>query len=184
MSRIGNNPIKIPSNVTVTSAGGMLKVKGPKGELTFSPHARVKISVEGQTAIVSVSSQEKLDKSLHGLTRTLVANMVTGVTDGFKKPMEIQGVGYKVDLKGKKLVLALGFSHPVEFELPAGITITLDKEKKNLFVIEGIDKQLVGQTAAVIRGFRPPEPYKGKGIRYQGEHIVRKVGKAAATAKS
>lgn len=181
MSRIGKNPVKIPSGVTVTYASGVITVKGPKGTLVFSPHQRVKISIEKNEVIVSVAGEEKLDKSLHGLTRTLIFNMVTGVTEGFKKPMEIQGVGYKVDLKGKKLVFALGFSHPVEFELPAGISITIDKEKKNLFTIEGIDKQLVSQAAAVIRGLKPPEPYKGKGIRYQGEHIVRKVGKAATT---
>ncbi len=181
MSRIGIQPVKIPQGVTVTLSSGVLKVKGPKGELTFHPHARMKIRLEPDVATVERTGEEKLDKSLHGTTRKILANMVEGVTKGFEKQLEINGVGYRGQVQGKKLTLALGFSHPVEFAIPDGITIAFDKEKKNMFTVAGIDKQLVGQVSAVIRGFRPPEPYKGKGIRYSKEIIQRKAGKAAAT---
>lgn len=180
MSRIGIQPVKILQGVTVTLVDGMLKVKGPKGELSFEPHKHMKIHIQPDTVIVERGSEEKFDKSLHGTTRKLIANMVEGVTKGFQKLLEIQGVGYRGQVQGKKLTLSLGFSHPVELEIPEEITITFDKEKKNILTITGIDKQKVGQIAAVIRGFRKPEPYKGKGIRYVGELIKRKAGKAAA----
>lgn len=181
MSRIGIQPIHIPSGVSVTFTNGTVKVKGSKGELSFTPHSRMKLDIKPDVITVSRTSEEKFDKSLHGTTRKLIANMVEGVTKGFEKQLEIQGVGYRGQTQGKKLTLALGFSHPVEYEIPEGITITFDKEKKNIFTVSGIDKQKVTQVAANIRRFREPEPYKGKGIRYVGEIIIRKAGKAAAT---
>lgn len=182
MSRIGKQPVPIPSGVTVDIKDGSVNVKGPKGTLSFSPHTRIDIKADGGNVLVSRKSDEMLDRSLHGLTRTLVANMIQGVTKGFSKQLEIQGVGYRVQLQGKNLQLALGFSHPVEFPAPAGINFEIDKEKKNIIIVSGIDKILVGQVAAEIRGLRPPEPYKGKGIRYVGEAVKRKAGKAATTA--
>lgn len=181
MSRIGIQPILIPQGVTVTADRGVVKVKGPKGELTFAYHPNVSIQIEKDVITVSRKSDEKFDRALHGTTRKLIANMVEGVTKGFSKSLEIQGVGYRGQVQGKKLVLSLGFSHPLEYPIPEGITITFDQEKKNIFTVSGIDKQKVSQVAAVIRGFRKPEPYKGKGIRYVGEVIQKKVGKAAAT---
>lgn len=182
MSRIGKLPIQIPSGVTLDIKDGEISVKGPKGTLKWKPHPRVKVKVEGNVVHVSRTSEEILDRSLHGLTRTLIANMIEGVTKGFSKQLEIQGVGYRAQIQGKKLQLALGFSHPVEFQAPEGISLEIDKEKKNIITISGNDKALVGQVAAVIRAIRKPEPYKGKGIRYVGEAVRRKAGKAATAA--
>lgn len=182
MSRIGKQPIQIPAGVEVHLKDGDVSVKGPKGSLKFKPHPRIKLKIEDKNLIVERQSNDILDASLHGTTRTLIANMIEGVTKGFSKQMEIQGVGYRAQLQGKKLQLALGFSHPVEFPAPSGITFEIDKEKKNIIIISGIDKELVGQVAANLRSLRKPEPYKGKGIRYVGEVVRRKAGKAAVTA--
>lgn len=183
MSRIGKLPITVPNGVTVDVKGTHVKVKGPKGELEFTFHERAKIELEGSVLRVVRDSEEKLDKSLHGVTRTLLANMVDGVSKGFSKQLEIQGVGYRAQISGSKLTLFLGFSHSIEFMAPKGITITIDAEKKNIITVAGIDKQLVGEVSAKIREYKKPEPYKGKGIRYVGEYVQRKAGKAAASAK-
>lgn len=182
MSRIGKQPVNIPSGVSVTLQTGEVIIKGSKGELRLKPHPRITVVQEGNTLLCQRKGNEKLDKSLHGLTRTLLNNMMAGVTQGFSKKLEVQGIGYRAQLQGKKLQLSLGFSHPVDYEAPEGIHIEIDKEKKNIITVSGPDKQLVGQVAAIIRSFRPPEPYKGKGIRYVGEVIIKKAGKAAATA--
>lgn len=182
MSRIGKQPVQIPSGVTVTIKDGTITAKGPKGELIFKPHPRIVLKMEDKNVLVERKSDESLDKSLHGLTRTLINNMLNGVSKGFSKQMEIQGVGYRVQLQGKNLQFALGYSHDVNFQTPPGITFEIDKEKKNLFTIHGVDKALVGQVAADIRALREPEPYKGKGIRYVGETVRRKAGKAAMAA--
>lgn len=182
MSRIGKKPIDVPAGVEVKMTSGEITVKGPKGVLKFTPHPRLEIKIEEKTILVNRKSEEILDKSLHGLTRTLVANMVTGVTEGFAKKLELHGVGYRAAVQANKLQLALGYSHPVEYPAPEGIHFEIDKEKKNIVVISGIDKTLVGQVAANIRALRPPEPYKGKGIHYLGEKIRRKAGKAATAA--
>lgn len=183
MSRIGKQPVKIPSGVTVDVKDTHVKVKGPKGEMEFTFHPRVTIKVDGDTVVVTRASEEKTDRSLHGVTRTLIANMIEGVSKGYSKQLEIQGVGYRAQLAGSKLTLFLGFSHTIEFPAPKGITLSIDAEKKNIITVAGIDKQLVGETAAKIREYKKPEPYKGKGIRYVGEHVQRKAGKAAASAK-
>ncbi|MEK7528989.1 MAG: 50S ribosomal protein L6 [Patescibacteria group bacterium] len=183
MSRIGIKPIEIPSGVTATISGQAVTVKGPKGELKLTIHPAISAKLTDNIVTVERSNDEKLSKSLHGLTRNLIANLVIGVTHGFEKRLEIVGVGYRANIQGKKLNLSLGFSHPVDMIIPDGITMETDKDNKGLFYIKGIDKQLVGQFSANVRGLRPPEPYKGKGIKYQGEHIVRKAGKAAASAK-
>ncbi|MFA6521953.1 MAG: 50S ribosomal protein L6 [Candidatus Gracilibacteria bacterium] len=183
MSRIGKNPIPVPSDVEVKISNGEISVKGPKGTLKFTPHSRMKVEMGDKEILVKRDSDEILDRSLHGLTRTLIANMVEGVTKGFLKKLELQGVGYRAAVQGSKLQLALGYSHPIEFPAPEGIKFEIDKEKKNIVIILGIDKTLVGQVAANIRSLRAPEPYKGKGIRYVGEVIHRKAGKAAAAAK-
>ena len=176
MSRIGRMPITVPAGVTVTVAeGNVVTVKGPKGELTRALRPEMIIKQEGNTITVERPSDDKLHRSLHGLTRTLLHNMVTGVTEGFKKELEVNGVGYRVAKEGKKLVMNLGFSHQVIMEAPEGITI--ETPTANQIVISGYDKQLVGQFAAKVREKRPPEPYKGKGIKYSDEVIRRKVGK-------
>jgi large subunit ribosomal protein L6 len=177
MSRIGKKPVAIPSNVTVTVDGSTVKVKGPKGELTRTFDPTMKIRVEGNEVIIDRPTEDKRDRAMHGLTRALLANMVTGVTEGFKKTLEIVGVGYKAEKRGKNLVVTVGYSHPVNYPEPTGITLTTPAP--TTIVIEGIDKQKVGQVAAELREFRPPEPYKGKGIRYQGEQVRRKAGKTA-----
>ncbi len=176
MSRIGFKPITIPAGVDVNIDGTAVTVKGPKGTLSMNAHPNMKVSVEGSEIIVERPNDEKENRSLHGLTRTLIANMVTGVTDGFKKNLEVNGVGYRVQLQGKQLVMNLGFSHQVVMEAPEGITI--ECPSANAIVVSGADKQKVGQFAAQIREKRPPEPYKGKGIKYAEEHIRRKEGKA------
>lgn len=182
MSRIGKQPVPIPSGVEVSVKDGVVHVKGSKGKLEFRFHGRIKVEVADKNVVIMRAGDEKLDRSLHGLSRTLIANMVEGVTKGFSKQLEIQGVGYRATMKGKDLELALGFSHPVIFKAPEDISFEIDKEKKNIIKVSGIDKELVGQTSARLRGLRPPEPYKGKGIRYFGEVIRRKAGKAATAA--
>jgi large subunit ribosomal protein L6 len=177
MSRIGRKPVPVPDAVTVEIGAGDIAVKGPKGELrqTFSPDMKV----EQEDGIVTITrpTDRGEHRALHGLTRSLIANMVEGVTEGFEKRLEIQGVGYRAALKGKKLELALGFSHPVAIDAPEGIDFEVPQPTE--IIIKGIDKQLVGQVAADIRKRRPPEPYKGKGIRYKDEQVLRKVGKRA-----
>lgn len=181
MSRIGKLPITIPAGVQVELNGNNVKVKGPKGELEreFSPI--VNIAMEGQLVNVTRSSDEKQARALHGTTRAVIQNMVTGVSEGFTKTLEIQGVGYKAELDGKKLIINVGFSHPVFVEPPAGIEFDVTEKNRNI-VVNGSNKEVVGQIAADIRKIRPPEPYKGKGIRYLGERVRRKAGKSAASA--
>jgi len=176
MSRIGKLPVAIPSGVKVSLDGSKMTVQGPKGTLSQVLHERMQIAVEAELITVSRPTDEKSDCALHGLTRSLINNMVIGVTEGFKKDLEINGVGYRAEVSGKVLTLSLGYSHPVVYELPEGISVEIEKQTK-LSVI-GIDKQLVGSAAAKIRSFRKPEPYKGKGIKYAAERIVRKAGKA------
>ena len=181
MSRIGKKPIAIPAGVDVKLNGTEVTVKGPKGELKNTFSAEMKIAVEGNEIIVTRPSDVKEHRALHGLTRTLIANMVEGVTNGYKKELEVNGVGYRVQKQGKNLVMNLGYSHQVIMEEIPGITI--DVPSPNSIVISGADKQMVGQFAAEVREKRPPEPYKGKGIKYVGEYIRRKEGKAAKGAK-
>jgi large subunit ribosomal protein L6 len=179
MSRIGIQPVVIPNGVTVALADGVITVKGPKGDLSQAVPPNMTVTIDESKIVVTRPNDEKQNKSYHGLARSLIFNMVHGVSEGFAKELEINGVGYRAQLQGKKLVLALGYSHPIEFETPEGIEITIEGDKKNRLKIVGIDKQLVGQTAAVIRGYRKPEPYKGKGIKYVDEYILRKTGKTA-----
>jgi large subunit ribosomal protein L6 len=178
MSRIGNKPVTIPANVEVKVDGSTIRVKGPKGELTREVRPEVSLKLEDKTLLVQRSSEEKKHRAFHGLTRALVANMVTGVTEGYRKSLEIIGVGYRAEKKGNALVLTVGYSHQVTYPEPKGISITT--ASPTVVVVEGIDKQQVGQVAAEIRAVRPPEPYKGKGIRYQGEQVRRKAGKTGA----
>jgi large subunit ribosomal protein L6 len=180
MSRIGKLPVSIPEGVTVTVNGKTISVKGKKGELTWTTHPDVSVKVVENEILVERKSETKENRSLHGTTRALLRNMVIGVTEGYEKKLEVRGVGYRFNIAGKKLNLSLGFSHPVEFVIPEGITIKADEENKNMLIIQGIDKQLVGETASRIREVRKPEPYKGKGVRYFGEHITLKQGKKAA----
>ncbi len=177
MSRIGRKPVPVPEAVTVEIAPGNIAVKGPKGELTQTLSQEMKVEQGDGAITVSRPTDRGPHRALHGLTRSLIANMVEGVTDGFEKRLEIQGVGYRAALKGKNLELALGYSHPVAIAAPEGIEFEVPQPTE--IVIRGIDKQLVGQVAADIRKRRPPEPYKGKGIRYRGEQVLRKVGKRA-----
>lgn len=170
----------VPSGVTVDINGNKVVVKGPKGELSYEFLPEVTVKLEENQVVIERQDDEEESRARHGLTRQLVQNMVTGVSDGFEKKLEIIGVGYKANAKGKVLELSLGFSHPVNFDVPEGIEITQDEKNKNILIIRGIDKQKVGQTASVIRGYRPPEPYKGKGVRYIDEEVRRKPGKAAA----
>lgn len=178
MSRIGKNPIPIPAGVTVTIDGQTVKVKGPKGELTHEVHRHISVSQKGQDLVCEVKHAGKESSALWGTTRAVLANLVTGVTQGFKKELELHGVGFRGAVKGKNLELQVGFSHPVVVTAPEGITFGVEKE---LITIEGPDAYLVGQVAADIRLIRPPEPYKGKGIRYVGEVVRRKVGKVVGT---
>jgi large subunit ribosomal protein L6 len=178
MSRIGRMPVTVPKGVTVSLDGQVLSVKGPKGELRRTVHPDMKIVVDGSTLRVTRPSDEARHRALHGLTRSLVNNMVEGVARGFVRVLEIQGVGFKAEKKGNALQLSLGFSHPVAYPTPAGITFTVDNN--TVLKIEGPDKELVGQVAAEIRSLRKPEPYKGKGVRYQGEAVRRKAGKTGA----
>ncbi|HLA90118.1 MAG TPA: 50S ribosomal protein L6 [Gemmatimonadaceae bacterium] len=176
MSRIGKLPIPIPKGVTVTVSGHAVSVKGPKGELHRTMHPEIGVQVEGEACAVLRPSDETRHKALHGLSRTLVANMIEGVTKGFSKQLEITGVGYKAEVRPYGLQLALGFSHPIEYRAPAGIKLSAPQPTQ--VVVEGPDKEIVGQVAAELRSLRPPEPYKGKGIKYTGEVIRRKAGKA------
>jgi large subunit ribosomal protein L6 len=176
MSRIGRLPIPVPSTVDVTIEGRQLTVKGPKGSLSRSLHPDMKVSQEDGTIVVTRPTEQKTHKQLHGLTRTLVNNMVVGVTDGYRKGLEITGVGYRATLNGKKLTLNLGYSHPIEIDPPEGIAFEVENPTR--LTVIGIDKELVGQIAAQVRSTRKPEPYKGKGVRYAGEYIRRKAGKA------
>ena len=176
MSRIGKKPVTVPKGVTITQNGSSITVKGPKGELSRTLPAEMKVSVNGSEILVERPSDEQGHRSLHGLTRSLVANMVEGVTTGFKKQLEIVGVGYKAETRPYGLQMALGFSHPVEVRAPKGVKLTATSP--TAVTIEGADKEVVGQGAAEIRKLRPPEPYKGKGIKYAGEQIRRKAGKA------
>jgi len=177
MSRVGKLPIAVPAGVTVTTGAAEFHVKGPKGELTQKLATGVRIVQETGSVAVVRENEERQSRSNHGLTRALLANMVTGVTKGYERRLTILGVGFKGEIKGKSLTLALGYSHPVEFPFPAGITIEVDKA--TTLVVKGADRQLVGETAAKLRGLRPPDPYKGKGIRNEGEHIKLKAGKTA-----
>jgi large subunit ribosomal protein L6 len=176
MSRIGRLPINVPAGVDITLDGRIITVKGPKGSLTRELPPRIELEREGDVINVVRPTENKLDKSLHGLTRTLVNNMVVGVTTGYRKGLEIVGVGYRAQKTGDNLVLALGYSHPIEIAPPAGISFELDTPLK--VAVVGIDKELVGQIAAKVRATRKPEPYKGKGVRYAGEKVRRKAGKA------
>ena len=176
MSRIGKLPVPIPKGVTVTTEGSTVTVQGAKGELTKTFHPDLAIKVENGSIIVTRPSDEKEHKSLHGLTRTLIYNMVEGVTKGYAKTLEIAGVGYKAEPRPYGLQFALGFSHPIEYRAPTGIKLTAPNP--TTVQVEGADKEVVGQVAAEIRSLRPPEPYKGKGIKYAGENIRRKAGKA------
>ena len=178
MSRIGKKPVVLPKGVTVTVSGPRIQVKGPKGELNRVMHPDMTMTVEGDHVTVKRPSDEKRHKALHGLTRALIQNMVDGVTKGFAKTLELQGVGYKAEPKPYGVNLVVGFSHQVPFHAPKGIKLTVDNGV--IVKVEGSDKELVGQVAAEIRAVRPPEPYKGKGIRYQGEPVRRKAGKTGA----
>ena len=178
MSRVGRLPVAIPSGVSVGHAEGAVQVKGPKGALSVRIPEGISVAVEDEQVRLRRSDEKKKTRALHGLARALVANMVTGVTEGFSKELEIHGVGYRADVSGKTLKLAVGFSHAVELAIPEGLSVSLQDGKVR---IEGIDRQLVGQFAANVRSTRPPEPYKGKGIRYVGERVRRKVGKAGTT---
>lgn len=181
MSRIGRLPVVLPKGVEAKIDGKTLSIKGPKGQLVKTFHKDMEIVVQGNEILVTRPTDNKLHKSLHGLTRSLIQNMVDGVTKGFQKSLEINGVGYRAQKQGKKLVLNLGYSHPIEMEDPDGITVEVDSNTK--IIVKGIDKELVGSHAANIRKQREPEPYKGKGIKYEGEVIRRKEGKVGKTAK-
>jgi large subunit ribosomal protein L6 len=176
MSRIGKKSIEIPDKVKLAvSDTGSIKVEGPKGKLEWVLPEAIKLRIEGKQAVLDRSVENRSTKALHGLSRSLINNMVVGVSQGFQKDLEIHGVGFRAQVQGKNLNLSIGFSHPVVFPIPDGIKITVQESTKLL--VEGIDKQLVGQVAADVRAFYPPEPYKGKGIRYTGEQILRKEGK-------
>ena len=177
MSRIGKQPVVVPEKVQVALDGAKINVKGPKGELNFEHHPGVTVAQEGTEIIVKPVDDSNKNRALWGLTRTLIFNMVTGVTDGFEKGLEFNGVGYKAAVSGSTLTLNLGYSHPINYELPEGVSA---KVEKNTITVSGINKELVGFAAAKIRSFRPPEPYKGKGIKYSDEVIIRKAGKTGA----
>ena len=179
MSKIGKQPVEVPQNVTVTLVDNRLDVSGPKGTLTFNFRPEVNVQIDGSKVKISRKSETKLAKSLHGLTRSLIANMIKGVSDGHQKVLEIVGVGYRVALQGENLLLNVGYSHPVIIEKLPGIEFEV---KENKITVSGADKALVGEVCATIRRVRPPEPYKGKGIKYENEQIRRKAGKALKTA--
>jgi len=177
MSRVGRKPVALPKGVNVTVNNGLVAVKGPKGELKKAVPTGVSVKTAGQELTVERADDSRENRSKHGMMRALVANMVKGVSDGFERRLEINGVGYRAEVAGQKLTMALGFSHPVIFELPKGISAKVDK---NIVILMGIDREMLGETASKIREIRPPEPYKGKGIKYVEEHIKRKVGKTGA----
>lgn len=176
MSRIGKKPVEIPSGVEVKIEANNISLKGPKGSLNWSYPKEVKVSVEGDKVIVAREGDSKNEKSLHGLTRSLIANMITGVSQGYQRVLEIHGTGYRAQVQANKVILTLGYSHPVEYQLPEGISATVD-EKQTTITLTGTNKYLIGQVAANLRALRPPDPYKGKGIRYAGERLKLKVGK-------
>ena len=178
MSRIGKSPVPIPPDVKVTLSDGSIQTSGPKGQLERQLPQGVDVVVQENQIVVQRPDESRRARSIHGLTRTLVANMVNGVSQGFERKLEIVGVGYRAERKGEELLLTLGYSHPILYPLPPGIEVVVEKQVG--LTVKGIDKELVGAVAAKIRSFRPPEPYKGKGIRYVGEHVRRKVGKAKA----
>jgi large subunit ribosomal protein L6 len=178
VSRVGKNPVPIAKGVTIEKSNGTVKVKGPKGELSVDIRPDITVTVNEKEVVLDRPSDSRQHKSLHGLYRALIANMVKGVTEGYQKKLEIVGVGYRAEMKAKKLLLQLGYSHPILFSLPPEITVEIPQPTQ--IVISGIDKQLVGQVAAKIRSLRPVEPYKGKGVKYEGEYIRRKAGKTAA----
>jgi len=179
MSRVGRMPVKIPDKVKVSVVNGVIKVEGPKGKMHFPYNPKVTVEVAGAEVRVSRPDESRLAKGLHGLTRTLVKNAVIGVTKGYDRTLEISGVGFKAEVKGKDIHFVLGFSHPIVFKLPEGVAAEVDAKQTRL-VVRGVDKHLLGLTAAKIRGLRPPEPYKGKGIKYAEEHVRRKEGKTGA----
>jgi large subunit ribosomal protein L6 len=179
MSRVGRLPVKIPDKVKVSVANGDIKVEGPKGKMHFSFNPRVNVEVQGGEVRVTRPDESRMAKGLHGLTRTLVNNAVLGVTKGYERVLEISGVGFKAEVKGKDINFVLGFSHPVVFRLPDGVTAEVDPKQTRL-TVKGVDKNLLGLTAAKIRALRPPEPYKGKGIKYAEETVRRKEGKTGA----
>lgn len=180
MSRVGKLPIVVPGAVKVAFDGPEVRVEGPKGKLSYNIPRGIEVDVDGDRLLVRRANETKAVKSLHGLTRKLLANMVEGVSEGFKKVLEINGVGYRAELKDQEIHLTLGFSHPIVFPLPPGVSATV--ERQTMITLECHDKQVLGQAAAELRRFRPPEPYKGKGIRYQGENVQRKAGKAMGGA--
>jgi large subunit ribosomal protein L6 len=180
MSRIGKLPIEIPSGVNVKVEPGAVHVKGPRGQLSAQTSPLVEVKIEGNRATIARRDDSRQARAVHGLTRKLVANMVTGVSGGFRRVLEINGVGYRAESKGRALQLALGYSHPIVFELPQGVDAKVDKQ--TVITLEGADRQVLGETAAAIRKLRPPEPYKGKGIKYAEETIRRKAGKAVGAA--
>jgi len=175
MSRVGKKPIPVPEKAQVTYKDRVITIKGEKGTLTRKIHPNVELEIDKQSIQVAIPTQDKNTRALQGLTRSLVANMVTGVTAGFTRVLEINGIGYRAEAKGKSILLNLGYSHPIDFELPEGISATVDKN--NVITLSGIDNEILGQTAASIRQLRPPEPYKGKGIKYAEERIQKKAGK-------
>ena len=179
MSRVGRKPISIVKGVTVSQKDGKIVVKGPKGEMSATVHPEITIEIKQTEVLVSRHADDGAHRALHGLWRALIQNMINGVTQGYSKKLEIVGVGYRAEMKGKKLHMMLGYSHPILFGPPEGVM--LEAPTQTSIVVTGIDKQLVGLVAAKIRSFRPPEPYKGKGVKYEGEYIRRKAGKAAAT---
>ncbi|HNQ89166.1 MAG TPA: 50S ribosomal protein L6 [Verrucomicrobiota bacterium] len=175
MSRIGRQPIQVPTAVKIQVQGRTVTVEGPKGKLTFDLPPRTSVRVEGSQVVVARSSDDAAAKAMHGLGRALLANMIRGVSEGYVRKLEIQGVGFKASVQGRTVNLALGFSHPIQYPIPDQVKVTVDDNTK--LTVEGPDKQVVGQVAADLRGFYPPEPYKGKGVRYVGERVVRKEGK-------
>jgi len=177
VSRIGKKPIEIPENVTVKIDAGIITIKGPKGELDWKYPSSIKVTMNGGTILVERSSDSGVDRALHGLARSLISNMVTGVSKGYQIVLEIVGVGYRAQVSGNKLVMSLGYSNPVEYSLPDGITVSLD-QKQTQITLTGIDKQQIGHVAACIKALRPPDAYKGKGVRLKGERLKLKVGKA------
>lgn len=176
MSRIGNQPVKLPSGVTFVSAGGEVQVKGPKGTLSRKVATGISFRQEGSSLVLERADESPTVRANHGLMRSLVNSMVLGVSSGFQRRLEIIGVGYKAEVKGQTLVMSLGYSHPVEYPFPPGISISVEKNTK--VMVSGIDKEQVGQVASELRGFRPPDSYKGKGVRYEGEHVRIKAGKS------
>jgi large subunit ribosomal protein L6 len=176
MSRVGKKPIEISDKIKITYTDRILTVQGDKGTLTRTIHPDVNVNIDDNALTVTIDNMDKKTRSLWGMTRALIANMVTGVSQGFERALEINGIGYRAELKGKNILFNLGFSHPIDFPLPEGISAIIDK---NIIKLSGIDKDLLGYTASTIRSLRPPEPYKGKGVKYAEEHIQRKAGKTA-----